>query len=199
MKKILNVISSPRGSASYSIPLAQAVIDRLLAEHPGSTVKTTDLVKLNFPHLEEAHITSFFTPPGQHNGKDKEAIRHSNAAIKDIMEADTLVIGAPMYNFSIHSSLKAWLDHIVRAGITFSYSEKGAEGLIKGKKVYLVISSGAVYSEGAMKPNDFVEPYLRMLLGFIGLTDISVVRVEGTGIPGMKETALERAIEAIQL
>jgi FMN-dependent NADH-azoreductase len=199
MKKILNVISSPRGSASYSIPLAQAVIDRLLAEHPGSTVKTTDLVKLNFPHLEEAHITSFFTPPDQHNGKDKEAIRHSNAAIKDIMEADTLVIGAPMYNFSIHSSLKAWLDHIVRAGITFSYSEKGAEGLIKGKKVYLVISSGAVYSEGAMKPNDFVEPYLRMLLGFIGLTDISVVRVEGTGIPGMKETALERAIEAMQL
>jgi FMN-dependent NADH-azoreductase len=199
MKKILNVISSPRGLASFSILLAQAVIDRLLAEHPGSTVKTTDLVKLNFPHLEEAHITSFFTPPDQHTGKDKEAIRHSDAAIKDIMEADILVIGAPMYNFSIHSSLKAWLDHIIRAGITFGYSEKGVEGLVKGKKVYLVISTGGVYSEGVMKPNDFVEPYLRTVFGFIGLTDVSVVRVEGTAIPGMKETALDRAIAAIPL
>ncbi len=88
----------------YSIRLAQAVIDRLLAENPGSAVKTTDLVKLSFPHLEEAHLTSFFTPPDQHSGKDKEAIRHSNDAIKDIMEADILVIGAPMYNFSIQSS-----------------------------------------------------------------------------------------------
>ena len=199
MKKVRNITSSPRGAASYSIQFAQALIDRIVAANPGSTVQTTDLVKMNFPHLEEAHLTSFFTPVDQHTEKDKEAIRRSDEAIKEIMEADILVIGAPMYNFSIPSALKAWLDHIIRAGITFRYSEKGIEGLVKGKKVYLVLSSGGIYSEGSMKPNDFVEPYLRTVLGFIGLTDITTVRVEGSAIPGIKETALERAIESIAL
>ncbi len=199
MKKVRHIISSPRGTASYSIQLAQALLDRIVAAHPGSTVQTTDLPKLNFPHLEEAHLTSFFTPADQHTEKDKIAIRHSDEAIKEIQEADILVIGAPMYNFSIHSTLKAWLDHIVRAGHTFSYSEKGAEGLVKGKKAYLVLPTGGIYSEGPMKPNDFAEPYLRFILGFIGITDITTFRVEGMAIPGIKETALDKAIESITL
>jgi FMN-dependent NADH-azoreductase len=199
MKKVRNITSSPRGAASYSIQLAQALIDRIVATHPGSTVQTTDLASMNFPHLEEAHLTSFFTPADQHTEKDKEAIRHSDEAIKEIKEADILVIGAPMYNFAIHSTLKAWLDHIIRPGLTFSHSEKGAEGLVKGKKAYLVLSTGGIYSEGPMKPNDFVEPYLRFILGFIGITDITTFRVEGLAIPGIKETALEKAIESIAL
>jgi FMN-dependent NADH-azoreductase len=199
MKKVRHIISSPRGTASYSIQLAEALIDRIVAANPGSTVQTTDLVKLNFPHLEEAQLTAFFTPADQHTEKDREAIRHSDEAIKEIMDADILVIGAPMYNFGIPSALKAWLDHIIRAGVTFRYSEKGIEGLIKGKKVYLILSSGGVYSEGPMKPNDFVEPYLRTVLGFIGLTDLTTFRVEGSAIPGIKETALEKAIERIGL
>jgi len=197
MKKILNVISSPRGGNSSSIQLAQTVIDRLMAVYPGSTVKTIDLVKRKFPPLEEAHLTSFFTPAEQHTENDKEAIRHSDEAIRDIMEADILLIGAPMYNFGIHSALKAWIDHIVRAGVTFSYSDKGAEGLVKGKKVYLILSSGGVYSEGSGKAVDFVEPYLRMILGFIGLTDVTTVRVEGMAIPGLQEKAMEKAKEGI--
>ena len=199
MKKILNIISSPRGASSYSIQLAQALLDKLNAAYPGSTVKTVNLVEKHFPHLEESHITGLLTPPHQQTGKDKEAIRHSDEAIREIMEADILVIGAPMYNFTIHSTLKAWIDHIVRPGVTFSYSEKGAEGLVKGKKVYLVLASGGVYSEGPMKTHDFVEPYLRWMLGFIGLTDITVLRVEGTGNPDIKETALEKAIAGISL
>ena len=194
MKKVRNIISSPRGTASYSIQLAQALIDRIVAAHPGSTVQTTDLVKSDFPHLEESHLTSFFTPVDQHTEKDKEAIRHSDEAIKEIKEADILVIGAPMYNFGIPSTLKAWLDHIVRPGLTFSHSEKGAEGLVKGKKAYLVLSTGGIYSEGPMKPNDFAEPYLRFILGFIGITDITTFRVEGLAIPGIKETAMEKAM-----
>jgi len=102
-----------------------------------------------------------------------------------------------MYNFSIHSSLKAWIDHISRANVTFSYSEKGAEGLVKNKKVYLAISSGGIYSEGAMKPYDFTESYLRTLLGFLGMTDITVFRAEGLNIPNVKDQALEKAIESI--
>jgi len=142
MKKILNVISSPRGAASHSVQLAQAVIDKLKAAYPGSTVKTVNLVEKHFPHLEESHIAGMFTPPEQQSIELKEAMRHSEESIGDIMEADILVIGAPMYNLTIHSALKAWIDHIVRAGLTFSYSEKGPEGLVKGKKVYLVESSG---------------------------------------------------------
>jgi FMN-dependent NADH-azoreductase len=104
-----------------------------------------------------------------------------------------------MYNFSIHSSLKAWVDPIVRAGVTFRYSENGPEGLIKNKKAYIVIASGGVYSEGMLKGHDFIEPYLKAILNFIGITDITVVRVEGLAVPSLKDTALEKAIESIQL
>ena len=199
MKKILNVISSPRGAASDSIQLAQALINALVKADPDSTVKTVNLVERHFPHLEESHLTSFFTPPETQSDAQKQAIRHSDEAIADIVESDILVIGAPMYNFNIHSSLKAWIDHIVRAGLTFSYSDKGAEGLVKGKKVYLVLSTGGVYSDGPMKHMDFVEPYLRSILGFIGLTDITTLRVEGTAIPGLKENAMEKAVAGIRV
>jgi FMN-dependent NADH-azoreductase len=199
MKKILNVISSPRGAASNSIQLAQAVIDRLKAAWPGSTVKTVNLVEEHFPHLEESHLASFFTPPEQQTNQHREAMRHSEEAIRDIQEADILIIGAPMYNLTIHSALKAWIDHVVRAGLTFNYSEKGVEGLVKGKKAYLIEASGGVYSDGPAKDLDFVEPYLRSILGFIGLTDITTLRVEGTAIPGIKEQAMEKAIAGIRV
>jgi len=199
MKKILHIVSSPRGGASYSLQLGEAIIAKLLAAHPGSTVKTVDLVKQHWPHLEEAHLASFFTPADQHTADNREAIRHSEEAIRDIQDADIIVIGAPMYNFSIHSTLKAWIDHIVRSGVTFSYSDKGAEGLIKGKKVYVAESTGGVYSDGPMKQADFIEPYLRFILGFIGLTDVTFVRAEGFAIPGLKDSALEKAIAQFHL
>jgi len=199
MKKILNIISSPRGAESNSIRLAEALIGKLTAQHPGSILKTVDLVKTKFPHLEEAQLAGFFTPPGQHTEEHREAIRHSEEAIRDVFDSDILVIGAPMYNFSLPSALKAWIDHIVRAGKTFSYSEKGAAALVNGKKTYLVIASGGVYSDGPMKERDFAEPYLRWILGFIGLTDITTVRVEGLAIPGLKEGALEKAAAGIRL
>ena len=199
MKKILHIISSPRGDASMSIKLGYAIIEKLKAEYPDSTVQETNLVEKHFPHLEEAHLTSFFTPVENRTPEDIEAIKHSDDAIGEIRDSDIIVIGAPLYNFSIHSTLKAWLDHVVRAGVTFKYDENGPEGLIKGKKVYIALASGGIYSEGPMKPFDFVEPYLRHMLGFIGLTDISVFRVEGSAIPGIKDTALEKGISSIHL
>lgn len=199
MKKILNIISSPRGAGSYSIQLAQAVIDKLQAQHPGSIVKTVDLAKTPFPHLEEAQLAGFFTPPDQHTEEHREAIRHSDKAIQDIFDTDILVIGSPMYNFGVPSALKAWIDHIVRRGKTFSYSEKGPVALVPGKKVYLVLASGGVFSEGMLKEYDFVEPYMRWILGFIGLTDVTTIRVEGLAVPGLQESALEKAIAGIRL
>lgn len=199
MKKILNIVSSPRGGASYSIQLADAIIAKLQAAYPGSTIKTVDLVKTHWPHLEEAHLTSFYTPVDKYTDSDKEAIRHSDEAIKDIQDADIIIIGAPMYNFNIHSSLKAWIDHVIRSGKTFSVSDKGAEGLVKGKKVYVALASGYIYSDGPMKQMDFIEPYLRAILGFIGLTDLTVIRVEGVALPDVKDSALEKAIASIHV
>ncbi len=199
MKKILSIQSSPRGKASFSIQLADAIVSKIMAAYPGSVVETIDLVKTSFPHLEEAHLASFFTPVEKHTPADRVAIRHSDESIHAVKEADILVIGAPMYNFAIHSTLKAWIDHIVRKGETFSISENGAEGLVKGKKVYVALASGGIYSEGPWKGMDFVEPYLRSILGFIGLTDVTFVRVEGLNMPEVKDTALEKAIASIHV
>ena len=199
MKRILHLISSPRGSESLSIKLAEATISKIQERYPDSEVDTVDLIKTHVPHLDTAHLRSFYTPPEALTPEDQDAIRYSDHAISQLLAADIIVIGAPLYNFGIHSSLKAWIDHIARAGKTFSYSEKGPEGLVKNKKVYIAMSSGGVYSEGPYKANDFVSSYLTTVLGFLGMTDLTVFRVEGVNIPGLKEGALDRAIESIVL
>ncbi|MEO7212475.1 FMN-dependent NADH-azoreductase [Mucilaginibacter sp.] len=195
--KILHLISSPRGSESVSLKLGNAIIEKLQAANPGSKVTTHNLASTPFPHLEEVHITSFFTPAEKQSPELADAIKHSDEAIAELMDADAIVIDAPVYNFQIPSTLKAWIDHICRANKTFAYSAQGPEGLVKGKKVYVSISSGGVYSEGPMKAYDFIEPYLRGVLGFLGMTDLNVYRAEGLKMPGIGETALEKAIESI--
>lgn len=199
MKKILHIISSPRGEASLSNKLGNAIIEKIKAEHPASVVKESNLVTQPFPHLEEAHLASFFTPAENWTSENIAAIKHSEDAIQEILDMDILVISAPLYNFSIPSNLKAWIDHIVRKEITFKYDENGAEGLIKGKKVYIALSSGGIYSDGPMQPFNYAEPYLKFILTFIGLTDISVFRAEGSSIPGMQDSALEKGISSINL
>ncbi|HEY0246559.1 MAG TPA: NAD(P)H-dependent oxidoreductase [Mucilaginibacter sp.] len=199
MKKILHIISSPRGGASFSIKLGNAVVKKLQEAYPGSTVKESNLVDKHFPHLEEAHLTSFFTPAENRTPENIAAIAHSDEAIQEIMEADIIVIGAPMYNFTIHSTLKAWLDHIVRAGITFKYDQNGVEGLVKGKKVYIAETTGGIYTEGPMQAYDYIAPYLKVVLGHMGMTDITVFRIEGTAIPGVQDTAVEKGINSINL
>ena len=195
--KILHLISSLRGGASFSIKLGDAIVEKLKAANPDSTVKVHDLVKTPFPHLEEVHLNSFFTPKENHAPELAEAIKHSDEAIAEITDADVIVIGVPLYNFSIHSTLKAYIEHISRAGVTFRYTANGPEGLIKNKKVYLAIASGAVYSEGPMKGYDFTEPYLRAILGFLGMTDLTAFRVEGVSLPDLKDQALEKAIASV--
>ena len=197
--KILNIISSPRGNASYSIKLSNAIVEKIKDAYPGSEVKTHDLTHSPFPHLEESHLASFYTPTEKLSADNIEAIRHSDEAINELKDADYIVIGAPLYNFSIHSTLKAWIDHISRSGVTFKYSDKGPEGLIKNKKVFLSIASGGIYSEGPMKQYDFVEPYLKAFLGFIGMTNVTTVRVEGVSIPVLQDTAMQKAIDSIHV
>lgn len=199
MKKILHVISSPRGEESFTIKLGNAIVEKLKVSYPGSTVKENNLVKKQFPHLGKEQITSFYTPKENRTPENIEAIRHSDEAIREIMEADVIVIGAPFYNFGIHSTLKAWIDHIVRNGVTFNITEKGYEGLVHGKKAYIAIASGGIYSEGPMQQYDFSSPYLKAILGLIGITDINVVRAEGLAIPGIQDSALENAVNNINI
>lgn len=191
---ILNIISSPRGAASFSIRLGNGLVEKLQTAHPGSTVVTRDLATHPFPHLEEAKLQSFFTPAENRTPEQHAAARHSDEAIAEVMNADFIVIDAPLYNFGIPSTLKAWIDHIARANITFRYTESGPVGLVKGKKVYLAVSSGGVYSEGPQAAYDFVVPYMKAVLGFLGMADVAVVRVEGTSIPGVQDKALEKAL-----
>jgi FMN-dependent NADH-azoreductase len=198
MKKILNIISSPRGEASYSNKLGNAIMEKIGTEYPGSEIITRDLTKSPFPHIDASHLEAFFTPKENHTEKHIQSTKLSDEAINEILEADIIVINVPMWNFSIPSVLKAWVDQISRAGITFKYSEKGPVGLIAGKKIYVAIASGAVYSEGQYKVNDFIESYLKTILGFLGMTDLTVYRVEGLSIPGIQNTAFEKALKSIE-
>ena len=199
MKKILHIISSPKGGQSFSIQLGNAIVEKVKAAYPGSVVKIKNLTESPYPHLEEATLAAFYTPAENQTAEDKAALSHSDQAIAEIAEADVIVIGAPLWNFGIPSVLKAWIDHIARAGVTFKYSEAGIEGLIKGKVVYVAMASGGIYSSGPMQPLDFVSTYLKGLLGFLGMTDLTVFRVEGSAYPGQAEAALQKGIASIVL
>lgn len=199
MSRILSIISSPRGEASNSIKLATAIVDKLREKDPAAAVHVKDLTKGPFPYLEEVHLNAFFTPVENHTDADKAAIHHSNEAIKEIMDADVIVIGAPMYNFGIPAVLKSWFDHLSRAGITFKYTAEGPVGLLTGKKAYIAVTTGGVYSSGDATAYDFVTPYIKTMLGFIGITDVTIVRAEGFAVAELQGTALDKAIDSIVL
>jgi len=197
---ILHLTSSPRGEASVSIKLGNAIVEKLRSSsNEPSSVKTRNLASNPFPHLEEVHLNSFFTPVENHTPEQAAAVKHSDQAIAEIREANVIVIGVPMYNFGIHSTLKAWIDHIARAGQTFKYTDKGPVGLIENKKVYLAIATGGIYSQGTMKAFDFTEPYLRAVFGLLGMSDIIAFRAEGINLPTVGEKGLIDAIEGISL
>ncbi|OCA78082.1 FMN-dependent NADH-azoreductase [Chryseobacterium contaminans] len=196
--KILRLMTSFRGTDSLSFQLGNAIVEKISTQYPDTEISVMNLAKDELPHLNEIHFTSFFSSPDELSTDLLHAISFSNNSIKELLMADILVIDVPMYNFSIPSSLKAWIDHVVRAGVTFRYTENGVEGLVKDKKVFLAISSGGVYSEGPMKEFDLTERYLRNILGFIGITDITTFRVEGSAIPALKDTALPKALQMVE-
>ncbi|WP_295119545.1 NAD(P)H-dependent oxidoreductase [uncultured Chitinophaga sp.] len=199
MKHILHLISSIQGNESYSIKLGKAIVEKAVKKYPGSTVEEVDLNELSIPHLNPAILQSMFIPADQLTDDGRESVRYSNDAVKQLMAADIIVIGAPLINFTVPSTLKSWIDHITRPGITFGYGENGPTGLVTGKKVYVAMSSGGIYSEGPGKNNDFVAPYLKSFLGFLGMTDLTVFRAEGVKVEGFKEQALSKGMESIYI
>ncbi|GAA6767318.1 FMN-dependent NADH-azoreductase [Flavobacterium sp. CGRL1] len=197
-QKILRIITSTNGDTSFSNQLSNAVIEKLTAANPETEVKTLDLTKTPLPYLTNSHISAVYAPEETHTPEQKEVLKYSNEAIKTLLESDVIVIGVPLYNFGIPAVLKGWIDQIARAGKTFSYSAEGPKGLVTDKKVYLSIASGAIFSEGPYKSYDFSESYLRAVFGFLGMTDVTTFRVEGTAIPDFAENALPKALSSVE-
>lgn len=200
MKKILHIISSPRsGTDSNSTQLGIKIIKELQEEFPGSTVEINNVVEKDYAHLTSLHIEGYQSGGENKTQEHKSVVLPSDNAVDQLVQSDIIVISLPVYNFQLPSALKAWIDHIVRAGRTFTYQTGFPEGLLLNKKVYLAIASNGVYSDGPMKAYDFAEPYLRFILGFIGLKDITTFRVEGLGMAGTKETALQKGLESVHI
>ncbi|WDF61564.1 NAD(P)H-dependent oxidoreductase [Flavobacterium sp. KACC 22758] len=197
-QKILRIITSTNGDTSFSNQLSNAVIEKLTAANPETEVKTLDLTKTPLPYLTNSHISAVYAPENTHTTEQTEALKYSDEAIQTLLESDVIVIGVPLYNFGIPAVLKGWIDQVARAGKTFSYSAEGPKGLVTDKKVYLSIASGAIFSEGPYKSYDFSESYLRTVLGFLGMTDVTTFRVEGTAIPDFAENALPKALSSVE-
>ena len=189
---ILHLTSSPRGDASYSNRVAAQVIAELQRRAPGSTVATRDLARDPLPHIDDDFVVATRSATGPQTEAQRRKLAQSDALVDELLAADMVVIAAPMINFTIPSNLKTWIDYVARAGRTFSYSDKGPQGLVTDKQVILVVARGGVYSD---KPAfDFQVPYLKNVLGFLGMTDVEVLDVEGTAFgPEVAEKAVAAA------
>jgi FMN-dependent NADH-azoreductase len=193
MSKVLVLNSSALGRASVSNQLVQDVLAELRAGDPSLIVTVRDLGANPIPHLNPDSATAL---RGAAPANDAQATAQelSYTLIAELKAADIIVIGAPMYNFGIPSTLKAWFDYVLRAGITFRYTEAGPVGLLEGKRAIVIESRGGYYSEGATKALDSQEPHLRTLLGFVGIKDATFIRVEKLAFgPEAHQQALDGA------
>ncbi|KAF1009219.1 MAG: FMN-dependent NADH-azoreductase 1 [Luteibacter sp.] len=176
--KLLHIDASALGAYSVSRGLTSAIVAEFTRNHPGLEVTYRDLHATPLGH--------WALPAGEND----PAAAESDAVMEEFLAADVVVIGAPMYNFSISSSLKAWIDRIAVAGKTFRYTAAGPEGLAGGKRVIIASSRGGIYADGTpAAAMDFQEPYLRAVLGFLGVTDVEFVRAEGVSRGDEQKTA----------
>lgn len=197
-KKILQLNSSIMGERSYSRKLGNAIVKKIQEKYPESTVEQLDLVESNIPHFTPEMLQAMFTPPEQQTDEIKQRLDLSDKLVKQLFDADIIIVGASLINRTIHSSLKSWIDHITRRRITFGYSKEGLPmGFVSGKKVYVAMSSGGIYTDKQGRANDFVAPYLQSFLGFLGMADLTVYRAEGLHVPVVQDKALEKGIDSI--
>jgi FMN-dependent NADH-azoreductase len=196
MDKVLFIHSSLGGEKSESLALARAFLSR----YSHGTVIERALATNNVPHLDGDTFAAMGARDEARTEEQKAKVALSDELIGELEAADTVVMAVPMYNFTIPSTLKAWIDHVVRAGRTFRYSASGPEGLLKDKKAFVFLSRGGIYSgDTAMKAMDFQESYLRSILAFIGLDYLVVVPVEGLGMgPETAAAGRKRALASVQ-
>jgi FMN-dependent NADH-azoreductase len=174
--KILQVNASARRDGANSTKLANRVTERLLAANPGATVTVRDLAAEPLPVLDEVALGALFTPAEQRSAEQAALAARFDAAIAELQAHDAIVLGVAMYNFGVTVQLKSWIDAIARAGVTFKYTETGPVGLVEGKTVYAACARGGIYRG---TPNDSQTPYLKSVLGFLGMKDVHFVYAEG--------------------
>ena len=193
---ILQIKSSLFGDGGQSSQLANEFAARLLEVNPGAKLVVRDLIRAPVPHLDPARLAAFAAKANA-SPEQQAILAQSDALIEELRRADVLVIGLPMYNFGVPSQVKAWYDHIARAGVTFRYTETGeSQGLLSGKKAYIFAARGGEY---AASGNDWQAQFVRVILGFIGITDIEFVYAEGLAISAEhKQAAVEAARGALR-
>ena len=195
---VLHIDSGILGDHSVSRRLTAAIAAQLKADHPEATVVYRDLVAEPAAHLSGAHLMAANAKPEDVDQKLAAEVADGAKILEQFLAADTVIIGAPMYNFSLPSQLKAWIDRIAVSGKTFRYTENGPEGLAGGKKIIVVSTRGGHYSEGPAAAMDHQESYLKVMLGFLGVTDIEFVRAEGLNISAdRKQYAIAEAEKSI--
>src|SRR5688572_4830268 len=197
MKTLLLLKSSIYSNNGQSSRLADEVVAGWRAANPGGRVITRDLARNPVPHITEERFAALLAKPGERTREQQVVVDFSDTLIRELQSADTIVLGLPMYNFGVPSTLKAYFDHIARAGVTFKYTAAGAVGLLTGKKVYVTAARGGLY---AGTPLDTQTAYVRTFLAFLGMSEVEFIYAEGLAISeSSKEAALKRAMTYIEL
>jgi len=181
MSRVLIIESSARQQDSVSRQLTQTFIQQWQAAHPGDSITVRDLARNPVPHLDANLLGGWMKPAEQRSAAEQDSLQRSNELTEQLLAADVLVMAAPMYNFAIPSTLKAWLDHVLRAGVTFKYTDTGPQGLLTGKRAYVLTARGGIYAGSTA---DHQEPYLRQVMGFIGIHDVEFIHAEGLNLGG---------------
>jgi FMN-dependent NADH-azoreductase len=196
--KLLRVDSSARRS-SISRQLTAEFVQAWKTEHPDGEVVERDLTTTPIPHITDEWVHAIHSDPASLTAEQKRVLAVSDALIDEVAHANVIVIGAPMYNFAIPAPLKAWLDQVVRVGKTVLFAASGPQGLLKDKKVYVITSRGGAYRPGSFTERfDYQEPYLRHILAFIGLTDVTFIHAENQKPGADAEIARAAAIDQIR-
>jgi len=196
MKTLLKLNTSLYSNAGQSSRLTDEFVSAWLGNNHGAQVITRDLARHPVPHLTEERFGALLSKPAARTVQQQAVVTYSDTLIDELRRADVIVLGLPMYNFGVPSTLKAYFDHIARSGVTFRYTENGPVGLLQGKKVYVLAARGGQY---AGTPLDTETAYVRQILGFLGMTDVEFVYAEGLAIsPAAKDAGIEQAQRAIQ-
>lgn len=190
MNTLLHIKSSVFGDDGQSSQLAERYITQWKQVNPQGKVIMRDLVGDAVPHLDGERVGAFFTPEESRTETQQAIVDYSDGLIDEIRQADEIVLGLPLYNFGVPSQMKAYFDHLARAGVTFAYTEKGAVGLLDDKPVRVFATRGGLYRDTGM---DHQVPFVRQFLGFIGLTSIDLIYAEGLSMEGEKDKSLADA------
>lgn len=196
MTTLLVVETSPRGDHSISRNMTRRFVANWQASHPDSQVIDRDLMQTDLPFVTAPWLQAYFTPAEQHSQEMKEALRLSDELVAEILAADDIVIATPVYNYNVPAALKAWVDHIVRKGMTLGFDGKG---LVHGKKATVLLASGGVYTEGSpIRDRDIATQYLRLILNVIGIMDVTIVSGGGAKVVDMGEQTMDGFIASVE-